>query len=133
MKCNLMSVGQLIKKGYSVTMENDTLKLYNPNMKLILQSNLTKNRTSKTNIMIKEKLCYKASVKDDESKLWHKSYGHLNYRSLCLLKSKNMVIGELNLKIPKNSCSICLVGKHSSSAFKSDLKMRAKHVLCSAF
>ena len=36
MKCNLMSVGQLIEKGYSVTMENDTLKLYNPMKKLIL-------------------------------------------------------------------------------------------------
>jgi len=40
-----------------------------------------------------------------------------------------MVIGELNVKIPEKSCSICLVGKHSRSAFKSELKMRAKHVL----
>jgi len=129
MKCNLMSVGQLIKKGYLVTMENDTLKLYNLEKKLILQSSLTKNRTFKTSIVIKEEMYYKALVKDDESELWHKRYGHLNYRSLCLLKSKNMVIGELNVKIPKKSCSICLVGKHSRSAFKSELKMRAELVV----
>jgi hypothetical protein len=129
MKCNLMSVGQLIEKGYSVTMEDETLKLYNPLKKLILQSKLTKNRTFKTSIVNKEQICYKASVKDEESELWHKRYGHLNYRSLCLPKTKNMVIGELNVKIPEKSCSICLVGKHSRSAFKSDLKMRAKHVL----
>lgn len=94
MKCILMSVRQLIEIGYLVTMENDTLKLYNQMKKLILQSDLTKNRTFKTNIVIKEKMCYKASVKDDESELWHKRYGHLNYRSLCLLKTKNMVIGS---------------------------------------
>ena len=52
--------------------------------------------------MIKEEICYKASIKDEESKLWHKRYGHLNYRSLCLLKSKNIVIDELNVKIPEN-------------------------------
>jgi len=74
-------------------------------------------------------MCYKASVKDDESELWHKRYGHLNYRSLCLLKTRNMVIGELNVKIPEKSCSICLVGKHSRLTFKSGLKMRVKHVL----
>jgi len=96
-----MSVSQLIEKGYSVTMENDTLKLYNPMKKLILQSNLTKNRTFKSSIVIKEEMCYKALVKEDESELWHKRYGHLNYRCLCLLKTKNMVIVELNVKIPE--------------------------------
>lgn len=40
-----------------------------------------------------------------------------------------MVIGELNVKIPEKSCGICIVGKHSMSTFKSELKMRAKHVL----
>lgn len=124
-----MSVGQLMEKGYSVTTENDTLKLYNPKKKLILQSNLTKNRTFKTSIVIKEEIFYKTSIKDEEYELWHKRYVHMNYRSLCLLKSKNMVIGELNVKIPENSCMICLVGKHYRSAFKSDLKTRAKHVL----
>jgi len=96
---------------------------------MTLQSSLTKNRTFKTNIVIKEEMCYKVSVKDDESELWHKRYGYLNYRSLCLLKTKNIVIRELNVKIPEKSCSICLVGKHYRSTFKSELKMRAKHVL----
>ena len=63
MKCNLMSVGQLIEKGYSVTMENDTLKLYNSEKKLILQSNLTKNKTFKTSIVIKEEMSYKFQLK----------------------------------------------------------------------
>jgi len=56
MKCKLMSVGQLIEKGYLVTMENDTLKMYNPKKKLILQSSLTNDRTFKTNIVIKEEM-----------------------------------------------------------------------------
>jgi len=56
-------------------MENDTLKLYNPDKKFILHSSLTKNRTFKTSIVIKEEIFYKASVKDDEFELWHKRYG----------------------------------------------------------
>lgn len=33
------------------------------------------------------------------------------------------------MKISGKSCSICLVGKHSRSSFKSELKMSVKHVL----
>ena len=36
MNSNLMSVGQLIKKGFSVTMKDNLLKLYNFNQKVIM-------------------------------------------------------------------------------------------------
>lgn len=38
MKSNLISVGQRIKKGFSVTMKDNLLKLYDFDQKLIMQS-----------------------------------------------------------------------------------------------
>ena len=38
MKSNLMSVGQLVEKGFSVTMKDNLLKLYDCNQKLIMES-----------------------------------------------------------------------------------------------
>ena len=37
MKGNLMSVGQLIEKGFLITMKNNILKLYDSDQKLIMQ------------------------------------------------------------------------------------------------
>ena len=38
MKSNLVSVGQLIEKGFSVTMKSNLLKLYDYNQKLTMES-----------------------------------------------------------------------------------------------
>ena len=48
MKCNLSRVGQLIEKGFSVTMKNEVLDLFDATNKLVLRSSLSKNRTFKT-------------------------------------------------------------------------------------
>ena len=45
MKCNLLSVGQLVEKGFSVCMKDDLLKAYDSKDRLILKSPLSKNRT----------------------------------------------------------------------------------------
>jgi len=41
MKGNLLSVGQLIEKGFSLTMKNDVLELFDANNKLVLRSPLS--------------------------------------------------------------------------------------------
>lgn len=48
MKCNLLCVGYLIEKGFSVIMKNEALKLFNISNKLVLRSPLSKNKTFKT-------------------------------------------------------------------------------------
>lgn len=50
MKRNPMSVDQLLEKGYSMTMEDNLLKLYNYEKKLIMQYVLEKNKTFKMNV-----------------------------------------------------------------------------------
>jgi hypothetical protein len=48
--CNLLSVGQLIEKGFSVIMENNLLTLYDSNQKIIMKSEKGSNRTFKVNV-----------------------------------------------------------------------------------
>jgi len=50
MRCNLMSVGQLVEKGFSVSMKGGMLKLFDPSLKLVLRSSLSINRTFQANI-----------------------------------------------------------------------------------
>lgn len=50
MNGNLMSVGQLLEKCFSVTMKYNILKLYDYNQKQIMQSELGRNRTLKVNV-----------------------------------------------------------------------------------
>ncbi|PNX77158.1 cysteine-rich receptor-like protein kinase 25-like protein, partial [Trifolium pratense] len=73
MKCNLMSVVQLLEKGFRVVLEDETLKLFDSKNKLILKSSQSKNRTFKSQIKAIEAECLVATAESKESDLWHKS------------------------------------------------------------
>ncbi|XP_050876565.1 uncharacterized protein LOC127080280 [Lathyrus oleraceus] len=50
MNSNLMSVGHLIEKGFSVTIKDNLLELYDNNQKLIMQYELGRSSTFKVNV-----------------------------------------------------------------------------------
>ncbi|GAU46965.1 hypothetical protein TSUD_143070 [Trifolium subterraneum] len=106
MKCNLMSVGQLLKKGFKAVFEGETLKLFDSKQRLILKTAQSQNRTFKTQVKTIEVECLATSTEDKDSDLWHRS-----------------VIA------PVDTCIICLLGKHHRSSFKSNLPMRSSEVL----
>ncbi|GAU17773.1 hypothetical protein TSUD_171610 [Trifolium subterraneum] len=106
MKCNLMSVGQLLEKGFKAVFEGETLKLFDSQKRLILKT-----------------------AQNKDSDLWHKRYGHVNFKSLSMLNSKDMVLGLPSVIAPVDTCTICLLEKHPRSSFKSNLPMRSSEVL----
>jgi hypothetical protein len=53
MICNLMSIGKLVEKGFSVAIEGDSLKLFDAEKNMVLKSTLSKNRTYKWSIRTK--------------------------------------------------------------------------------
>ncbi|KAK2385973.1 hypothetical protein QL285_059916 [Trifolium repens] len=69
MKSNLMSVGQLIEKGFSVTMKDNLLKLYDCNQKLIMESEQGRNRTFKVNVRTADSECLSATSVEKDSEL----------------------------------------------------------------
>ena len=61
MRCNLMNVGQLVEKGFFVSMKDGMLELFDPNLKLVLRSPLSRNRTFQANIKAAEVQCLMAT------------------------------------------------------------------------
>ena len=129
MDCNLLSIGQLIEKRFSVVIKNEKFELYDPAGTLVLRTPLAKNRTFKTLINTTEVECMKAVTEDKENWLWHLRFGHLNFKYLNQLVSKGMVSGLPKIQIPNEICDGCLVGKQSRNVFNKALPMRSSNVL----
>ncbi|XP_019445036.1 PREDICTED: uncharacterized protein LOC109348861 [Lupinus angustifolius] len=118
MKCNRLSIGQLVEKGFSVLMKDDKLELFDTNKNLIIRSRLTRNRTFQVDIKVAEVQCLAMMEASNESWLWHSRYGHLNFRSLHHLGIKQMVYGLSITLLSENICDVCLVGKQTRNPFK---------------
>ena len=122
MKCNLMSVGQLIENGFSVVMKNNGLQLFDSRQMLILKSPLSRNRTFQTSIKLAQVECL--STRTDKGWLWHLKFDHLNFRSLSQLHNDEMVIGLPRITSLDKSCESCMLGKQARLNFNPCLRMR---------
>ena len=104
MRCNLLSIGQLVQKGYNVYFVNDVCTIMDipPSKRCIAEVKMTRNRMFPLRIRadLKNKNEIAAvtqeafqSVPKDENWLWHLRFGHLNFGGLNLLSRKGMVKG----------------------------------------
>ena len=59
---------------------------------------------------------------NEESKLWHEIFGHINYNYLFYLSENDMVIGLPKIKFSKRVCQGCILGKHLEHKYE-----RASH------
>eukprot|EP00253_Pinus_taeda_P013378 PITA_13378 len=137
MRCNLLSIGQLVHKGYNVFFKNDvcTIMDITPNKRCIAEVKMTRNRMFPLRIRadLKNKEVIAAvtqeafqSVPKDENWLWHLRFGHLNFGGLNLLSRKGMVRGLPLIEKPDNLCEGCILGKQHKEIFPSAKNIRAK-------
>ncbi|XP_012570216.1 uncharacterized protein [Cicer arietinum] len=84
MKNKLLSLEQLLDKGYSMSMENGQKKMFDIENRLILKTPLSNNRTFKIKIQINENQCLVAEIRREDWS-WHQKFGHMNFRSLQML------------------------------------------------
>eukprot|EP00253_Pinus_taeda_P027098 PITA_27098 len=122
LKCNLLSIGQLIDKGYNVFLKYDTCTIRDipPSKKIIAQVQMTSNRMFplKLRADLKEGRTIAAVTQEvfqeqvkDENWLWHLRFGHLNFGGLNLLHIKGMVKGLPLIEKPDSLCEGCILGK----------------------
>lgn len=82
---NLLSVGQMIQKGYRLVFDDDHYQVINKRMKkTVAVVKMSLNNLFSLNLETLHKFALKNEVVD-ESWLWHLRYGHLNYKGLQLL------------------------------------------------
>ncbi|GKA86755.1 putative ribonuclease H-like domain-containing protein [Tanacetum coccineum] len=122
LKFNLFSVSQMCDKKNSVLFNDTECIVLSPNFKLIDESQvllrvLRKNNMYSVdlkNIFPKEGLtCLFAKATSDESKLWHRRLGHLNFKTMNKLVEGNLVRG-LPSKLFENN-QTCVACKRESS------------------
>lgn len=106
-----MSVGQLIKKDFSVTMKNNLLKLYDYDQKLIMKFEQGSNRAFKVNVETTDTKCLGAQGAEGDSELWNKRLGHLNFIKLGHLNSKKLIHGIPKIVKLEKTCEICMKDK----------------------
>ncbi|XP_049386533.1 uncharacterized protein LOC125850727 [Solanum stenotomum] len=127
LKNNLLSTGQLLEKGYVITLRNDACEISDPSKRVIAFVKMSQNRLFPLKIENVQS-CYMAEVRNP-SWLWHFRYGHLGFGGLRTLQQKNMVIGLPEIITPSQVCEECVVGKQHRSQFPKGKSWRASSVL----
>ncbi|GKA04256.1 putative ribonuclease H-like domain-containing protein [Tanacetum coccineum] len=129
LKFNLFSVSQMCDKKNSVLFNDTEFIVLSPNFKLIDESQVLLRVPRKNNmysvdlknIVPKGGLtCLFAKATSDESKLWHRRLGHLNFKTMNKLVKGNLVRG-LPSKLFENdqTCVACQKGKQHRASCKS--------------
>ncbi|GAU33196.1 hypothetical protein TSUD_206550 [Trifolium subterraneum] len=129
MKHNLLSLGQLIEKGFALSTKDKFLEVHDPYKKLVLKAPLSKNRTFKVDLQASEVQCFSSLITEDEKWLWHYRYGHLNFKSLNQLSSKHMVVGLPLIHTPDKLCEGCFASKQPRNSFKNTVYYRSTQPL----
>ncbi|GKC54753.1 putative ribonuclease H-like domain-containing protein [Tanacetum coccineum] len=129
LKFNLFSVSQMCDKKNSVIFNDTEYIVSSPNFKLTDESHVLLKVPRKNymysvdlkNIVPKGGLtCLFAKATSDESKLWHRRLGHINFKTMNKLVKKNLVRG-LPSKLFENdqTCVACPKGKQHRASYKS--------------
>ncbi|GJZ58642.1 ribonuclease H-like domain-containing protein [Tanacetum coccineum] len=132
LKFNLFSVSQMCDKKNSVLFTESEFLILSPSFKLIDESQVVLRAPRKDdvynldlkNIVLSGGItCLYANATLDESKLWHRRLGHVNYKNINKLVKGNLVRG-LPSKVFMNdhTCVACKKGKQHKASCKAKLE-----------
>ncbi|KAL8103772.1 hypothetical protein AgCh_028101 [Apium graveolens] len=102
LKNNIISLGQLVEKGYNIQIQDNSLIIRNQARELIANVEMSKNRLFTLDMQTNVQKCLKSVIKND-SWLWHLRYGHLGFSGLKLLSKTKMVDVYLLNRCPTKS------------------------------
>ncbi|KAD1605691.1 hypothetical protein E3N88_42566 [Mikania micrantha] len=112
---NLLSVGQLMRKGYALTFDEGKCVIRNKTSGLDL---LSVTMAGNNMFILDTNRAEAQTAEVSQSQLWHKRYGHYHYKGLKVLSEKLLVRGLPTIKMHE-SCEGCIMGKQHKLPFKS--------------
>ncbi|GJU69639.1 putative ribonuclease H-like domain-containing protein [Tanacetum coccineum] len=129
---NLFSISQICDKHHKVLFTETECLVVSPDFKMpdenqiLLKVPRQHNMYSfdmKTPALTKDYACLIAKATSDESKLWHRRLGHINFKNLNKLVKGNLVRG-LPSKVFRNdhTCVACQKGKQHKASCKAKLE-----------
>jgi len=119
-KHNLLSIGQLLEKGYTLLMKNCNLTIEDYNGRLIAYVKMFKNRMFPINIQYAAAK-YLSVITNNEERLWHLRLEHLNFTSLKMLVSKKIVKVMPHINHLDEVYESCVLSKHHRSSFTKEV------------
>ncbi|KAI5335543.1 hypothetical protein L3X38_025676 [Prunus dulcis] len=127
---NLLSVGQMTEHGYFIVFGNHRVDIFDDSSlsNMVVSVKQKGNRCFPLTFNTIKEISLKTSVQEC-SKIWHKRFGHLNFRSLKLLQSQAMVLGLPEIQNGEVLCHGCVFGKGHREPFPKESKWRAKEPL----
>ena len=128
LKHNLLSVGQLLKKGHNVNFKNDLCEIKDKIGVLIAKVKMTPTKMFPLQIKNEAFPCF-ANIVNDKSWLWHLRYNHLSFSTLSKICKDHMVRGIPNISKQDQVCESCVFGKHHRDPFPKEKAWRAKNPL----
>ncbi|GAU47720.1 hypothetical protein TSUD_285070 [Trifolium subterraneum] len=127
-KCNFLSIGQLLEKDYKIVMEHKLLNVFDTNGNLLLKAPMSKNRTFQIELNVMDHKCLMTAYSRDEW-LWHYRMGHLNFKDLTLMQMKNYVTGLPAMNAPDEIFEECVHSKQPRGSFRKYVMSKTKSTL----
>ena len=116
MKTNILSLGQLLEKGYQISLKDLQLTITDARGKLVTRVKMAKNWMFPLTVLHDTPKCLNAII-NNKDWTWHLRYGHLNFESLKMLANKKMVKGLTHIQHPNEVCENCILGKQHLNSF----------------
>lgn len=111
LKNNLVSIGQLQEKGFTILMQHEKCKIYHSKRGLIMVTRMSSNimfiLSSLMWPKLKKEIYFNSLIMDLQARLWHYIHGHLSFYS----SEEKKVNGLPQLKAPLKVCEDSLIGK----------------------
>nr|GMD88070.1 Retrovirus-related Pol polyprotein from transposon RE1 [Ipomoea batatas] len=105
---NLLSVGQLIEKGFKVLFEDQWCLIKDAQGKDVFKVKM-RSKSFALNLMEEEQMAFSSIVSNAE--LWHKRLGHFHHAGLIHMQRHNLVKGVPLLEDKVADCVACQYGK----------------------
>uniref|UniRef100_A0A251SKN6 Putative zinc finger, CCHC-type n=1 Tax=Helianthus annuus TaxID=4232 RepID=A0A251SKN6_HELAN len=116
LKHNLLSVGQLINKGYAILFQKDRCIIKDAENEVIGKIRMTSNKMFPLHLDSDINLAMTMTTKDTTI-LWHKRYGHVNVDTLISMENKGLVFGLPKIMKRESLCEGCISGKQTKKTF----------------
>ena len=123
---NLLSVAQLLKRGYSLSFKDDCCVIVDCHDVEVARIKMLGNSFPVNFRQVKHAALLS---KHDNSSIWHKRLGHFNVNALVYVQTHNMVEGLPEIRRIEDVCDACQYGKMHRRPFPATNVTRAKNKL----
>ncbi|KAJ8641623.1 hypothetical protein MRB53_018317 [Persea americana] len=123
---NLLSVGQLLEKGYKVFFEDNHCLITDAQGREVFKVQM-EGKSFVLNLMEEEQVA--VHKEDSTTMLWHQRLGHVHHAALLLMQKNNLGEGLPELEEELSTCAACQYGKQTRLPFPQNKAWRATQKL----